>query len=1145
MKRRIILLAVTFLCLMLVFGLYRAIMGGSSTVKPRQHMVTPDVQVQADTQGASTQAAKVNVGPAVAGPGDELYIEYRDSKDNWLESVYSAKKWQGQEDGSTKLIRPMITMFQKNNQQIHVLADEGDVYFEEVGSRPRLRRGSLRGNVKIIYDQSREQVRADMSQRPDDLMTISLEDIAFRDDLLRLSTTNSVEVTSSQADMQGRGLTVTWNEQGRNRELRELRLEQGREVVFKNVPLDMVGMSSREPKATSSQSSLTAPDAAAEAIAAVTAMQATAGTHPTPVEDIVVVSPEPAEASRSADNEKPSSQQANQYEVVLTDENQNIRATSPGRELRNAREIVLTFDADSKAGEDSLSPAGKPARDAKKSRAKAETKPATTTVTMTWDGPLVMRPVGHTDKPIKDKLKMVARGDNMTLSDSLSLASSGTVSCNEFEFRSPEKVAVVRGRPGKNVIMEMAGGDRIELPRMEFGRIGSGSEADRTELATLDGPGRMTSYSGRSLGDMTLKSMAKSQTAATEQAASEPAEPDVITWQKVVKARFAQGQPADGEKGEARTYIRDAQFEGDVELTEGKTGNYVKCQQLDASFEIGQSGKPFIVSAIASGKVDARQDKATIAGDRMELSFVERPDPKDPNRYLPQPRHLLAKGSPATMEDMSDAAAPVKASADTIECTLSEKPAASVTAAQRLKYDMVVTLSSTGDQLAMACQGENKITGPEVHLDQVGKLASVKGPGNLQFLATEDLEGRRLTTPQLLTIEWDDSMDYRGAGDQTNSQPYANLLGNVTMQMGSEYLRGGEMLVTFVPMADDTQGTSIPPARVSTKRSKAEAGESATKPSTAQRIGVGLDDFSARKISKVYVKQNVELVSEHANEVGKIDQIMQVKAKDNIVYDFLAKTAEIIGPGSIVMMDYRPNDPVEEDDKGKGKGKDEAASSGGLGMTGQKMQRPSRTTMVWTRWMKWTQDATPGAAVKDVITMKGNVQIANRCGKEILLEKPDATVKTGKESHLYCDYLEARFAPPPDADKADPKPRTDSEPASKPANILEKGLSMGQLCRFIAAGGETGGTVDVKDGAMQILGRHVDITRSFDDPNTQEVEPSKTHVEVRGEPGKAAIYFEDSPGKVRKTEAEWIKCTLKDGKPVDVETPKISGSGTR
>lgn len=88
-------------------------------------------------------------------------------------------------------------------------------------------------------------------------------------------------------------------------------------------------------------------------------------------------------------------------------------------------------------------------------------------------------------------------------------------------------------------------------------------------------------------------------------------------------------------------------------------------------------------------------------------------------------------------------------------------------------------------------QEEMSLLGPEVVLDQVHNVASVKGRGALTMPTNSDLSGTELKQPEVVVIHWRDEMLFRGARREADFQ------GKVSARQGESWVLCHRMLVNF------------------------------------------------------------------------------------------------------------------------------------------------------------------------------------------------------------------------------------------------------------------------------------------------------------------------------------------------------------
>ncbi len=227
MKRRLMLLGGTLLGLLMAFGGYYFFAGSADYFTPESDVLPPQGEGR---YGEAEQKAPLAM--------------LRDEEGR-LEGMYKAADWEVQEDGSYLLIKPHVTRFMTSGQTLIIQADKGRIYAEEVARGINPRRGSLDGNVLIVFDRSTDPDRDPIEDRPADLVRIYVDYVNFDNDKLEIRTDSYVTVLSNEADILGRGLVIRWNE--KPRELRMLKIKRGEYMAIKEVPVgfDAVSVSER------------------------------------------------------------------------------------------------------------------------------------------------------------------------------------------------------------------------------------------------------------------------------------------------------------------------------------------------------------------------------------------------------------------------------------------------------------------------------------------------------------------------------------------------------------------------------------------------------------------------------------------------------------------------------------------------------------------------------------------------------------------------------------------------------------------------------------------------------------------------------------------------------------------------------------
>ncbi len=142
-------------------------------------------------------------------------------------------------DNEILVTSPEMTMLLPGGQIATISAAEGQMAVDEIRrSDMQPQSGWLRGGARIVIDRATDVDRAPADQRPDDFITIEMDELEFdiTDGLLR--TAGPVSVVSTAVELRGVGLELVWN-QTHNR-LERLRLEHSGELIMHNVG-DLLG----------------------------------------------------------------------------------------------------------------------------------------------------------------------------------------------------------------------------------------------------------------------------------------------------------------------------------------------------------------------------------------------------------------------------------------------------------------------------------------------------------------------------------------------------------------------------------------------------------------------------------------------------------------------------------------------------------------------------------------------------------------------------------------------------------------------------------------------------------------------------------------------------------------------------------------
>ncbi len=140
--------------------------------------------------------------------------------------------------------KPELTMRLPSGMIATISADEGQITVDRVdSSRGRPKLGWLRGDARIVIDRHTRAERTPLAERPEDAITILMEQLDFNLEAGSLQTAGPIRASAPEFDVRGTGLTLVWNQLGNRVEV--LEVQRGEELVL-NVESGLLGPA-REP----------------------------------------------------------------------------------------------------------------------------------------------------------------------------------------------------------------------------------------------------------------------------------------------------------------------------------------------------------------------------------------------------------------------------------------------------------------------------------------------------------------------------------------------------------------------------------------------------------------------------------------------------------------------------------------------------------------------------------------------------------------------------------------------------------------------------------------------------------------------------------------------------------------------------------
>ncbi len=852
MKRRLILMGITFGLILVAFAVYTFFAGDG---------------YDGDRWGDSPQYDETafdefeNDDPESKAP----YWEMRDDYGR-LEGIFQAKDWDEQSDSSYLLTKPKIQRFMKSGQVLTITADTGRAFLEMTDKDLIPRSGSLDGNVSIVFDRGTEPGLPPSEMRPDDLVRIYVDDLQFNNDMLEITTDSNVAVFSVEADILGKGLILRWNEEPR--EIRTLEILAGDYMAIKHIPAEFkvptLPDTARAPLDDPNHDNQQ-PQAALSDVKLIPAYE---------VNDVAQRQATTQPTTRMVGGEI-EAQPRNIYKATFHDK---VHVVSGPRYIDGADELSIVFQWDKSAQRrlsrrSTTQPAPQPVSPTTVAAAPS-TMPATTqpadqpadddTMIITWSGPLIIHPLGYADANSAERFGIEAIGDRITLADTEAKAT-----CKKFVYMYPAEAGRLIGTDADPVVLSGQDDRDLICREVRFDRnrdlihlAGPGSidAQGRIDLELAKAPATqpvetpLEAKAGPKLAkapatqpvetpieDKPAPTLAK---AAITPPAEAPGEDGSIRWTEAVVARLEQ---VDG-----KFTIREALFVGDVHLTGSQPGEAVTCDRLQTWLAQGPDG-PYPRKAIARGNVLALWKDSNIKSDKATI-FFDPPDANDSDSK-PQVTAMVAEGN--------------------------------VLIANPDGFALARLLESQSNDANGLSPGAYYITGEQINFyqstDGNDQTAWAEGPGSMAYLTDQDFDGKQLDKPRPARIEWAKRMDYNA------KQMEAVFIGDVKFNSELSSISGQKMTVTFEEK-DEPGGA------------KSDQNDS----------GIAIGEMKDMQVRNIIVDDDVLVSWRSENAAKQLVQRLHMRSP-KLSYNAADGTIDCFREGKLLVEDYTPPKPESSD----------------------------------------------------------------------------------------------------------------------------------------------------------------------------------------------------------------------------------------
>lgn len=550
--------------------------------RPEPAPLPPRLAGPTTTQPGGPTSPALSIRGGLLTDGDAPVLRVYD-KEGKTRIAFEATKFDAVSDTEFELVEPTVRLALAGGELAYIWADEGRVtVLQGEDDKPNPKRGQLRGNVRLFIDMTTEAWRADhpdraaLDQHPEAVVKLWLDHVRFDLDLSYLDSDGPILLQSSYGDLEGKGLTIVWNEL--ERRIQQLVIAQGRRAVLRNAELPGVGAA----RARSSRSAASAPEVRAKPVASAPA------SPPEPRVARIVQPSEPGAlpyidlGGRKGPSIEP---RVETYRILFRDrvtaaQKQGGRVVG---EMTGADTLEALFDftpaerspsaqATKEAAEKpATSPASKP----------APAQPFGSAIELTWTGRLEITPApqdaGHA--AAANRAHLIVRGSPFEMY----VPGSGKGACLELEYHDETQQVWLRGSQDQPVVLPLD--EQRQL--VAFGTV----HADQKKgTARVDSPGRLISR-------------------GPDERESEPSDGDwlggrgarnmEISWNGSVNLEFAKGtasQPAASMPTDLSPVPKGAYLKQAV-LVDGATfsdeRSSIRADRIEVRFaEPGKAGQP-------------------------------------------------------------------------------------------------------------------------------------------------------------------------------------------------------------------------------------------------------------------------------------------------------------------------------------------------------------------------------------------------------------------------------------------------------------------------------------------------------------------------------------------------------------------------
>lgn len=945
-----------------------------------------------------TENGSVAVGPnreVQVGGGKGIRSALYDDAGNTRGSLIAAE-WRPLGESSTKVevVSPQISIHTPGGQIIELAADRGIIERKSANlSRMELRNAELRGAVHITIDRltdaQRKALPADSAAAETDrYIQLTMDDLFFDLEFARVQTDGPFKVHAAEAEIEGRGLNVRYNElEGR---VEELLIAQGERILVANLGnrFRVAGLSTGGDT----------PDDGADA----TEPRATPIPTPTPTPPTVDGQPPLlAEDEPRRPHERPTDSYTAIFEgEVSVQEYEGDEVV--GRLAADYLRILFDFSQRERELA-RQAPAATAGSASPKAAATTDEAPANHIV-LTWSGPLKitserLAPPAKDAPPPPQRIQLTATGERVVVDDG-----ERRVECRKLVYRNDPQAVELTGTVEFPAHVSLADGGEL------FGREIMLDRAQRQALARGPG-GRLIAAPQR--GESTVTGFSLERTSDDET-------PLEVRFEKEVVVAFdtAAIERFDVRTGQMRKVerevLRSAVFTGQVRMVRGD--DRFRGERIELDLGLDPNGKQYPTQVRAYENVVAAQGPRYIsAAERLVVDFelLEKPREQAPFNLAAARQAATERGENADAIDWAAVRTHYEAQRDYrpgIKKLDAVGNAEVRDPDQQLEIDCEILqcrfrggreiesglVTPRHDGRAFVALGAFSISAPQpIPFDALAQTASVEGPGRMTFPSKQDIDGRALAEPLIVGIQWTERMAFDGKRNE------AIFHGQVKSETERSRFTCGNLRIDFEdqePPAD--QAVAAPTDNPENWW--------VLQPIIDRAAGRGHDDgvsVSGPSVRKrpvyLYATDGVQGQSENHDAASGTLRSRVLFQGPMLAVDLRQRQMLIDGAGALLIEDYRKA-------KTAGAGDDGLAVPLDMSPFGRLVGgEASQTAVQWDKAMTY-HDA------QSTAEFTGNVALTHSTGAKMkraadIIGAEAAASGKGREATLTCQTLTVRF----------------------------------------------------------------------------------------------------------------------------------------